>query len=186
MARAGQVVAGPHTKIVFLETSAGTGGERLTFRQSVQPGAPTTPNHAHTRQVETFRVLAGTMGVRTAGIEKVITAGQEVIVPAGVLHAMWNAGDVPLEQEIKLEPAFRSETFFETVVGLERDGKLPNGKPTLGQILQVGLLVLYYDNPFSTVPMLVQRLLFTPLKPLARAFGYRPWYETYSPYGPVS
>ena len=185
VARAGQVVSGPHTKIVFLETSADTGGERLTFRQTVQPGAPATPGHAHIRQVETFRVLAGTMGVRAAGVKKVFTAGQEVTVPAGVLHAMWNAGEVPLEQEIKLEPALRSETFFETVLGLERDGRLPHGRPTPGQVLQVALLAPFYDNFFGTMPVPLQRIPLTLLKPLAGAFGYRPWYELYSPYGPV-
>lgn len=42
-----------------------------------------------------------------------------------------------------LEPAGRSETFFETVVGLERDGTMPQGRLTLRQLLQFSLLAPY-------------------------------------------
>ncbi len=186
MARAGQVIGGPHTKIVFVETSEDTSGKRLTFTQTVQPGAPATPEHLHTEQTETFRVLAGLMGVRVGGAEKVLGAGEVMTVPAGVSHAMWNAGQEVLTQEIRLEPALNAETFFETVVGLEGDGELPQGNPSFTQVLQFALLAPTYRNPLGTMPLGLQRILFALLTPLAYLLGYRSWYPKYSPYGPVT
>ena len=185
MARRGQVARGPHTCIVFLETSSDTDGARLTFRQTVQPGSPATPAHLHPRQVETFRVLAGRMGISVAGTQKILGGGEGITVPSGVPHAMWNAGDVPLAQQVRLEPALNSETFFETVVGLELDGGVPTGRPTLRQALQFALIARYYDNPLGTLPIGRQRVLFALLRPLALLLGYRPWYAKYSPHGPV-
>lgn len=185
MARAGQVIQGPHTTIIFVETSRDTRGARLTFKQLVQPGSPATPEHRHTEQTEAFRVLAGKMGVRVGDLERVLGVGDSITVPAGVSHAMWNAGHEVLEQEIGLEPALNSETFFETVVGLEKDGQIPDGRPTFAQALQFALIGPYYRNPLGTMPLRLQRVLFASLTPLALMLAYRPWYPKYSPYGPV-
>ncbi len=186
MARVGQVVEGAKTKIVFVETSADTGGARLTFKQFVQPGSPATPEHLHPKQAEHFKVLSGRMGVRAGGAERVLGIGESVTVPPGVAHAMWNAGQEVLEQEIRLEPALKSETFFETVVGLESEGMVPESRPTFKQLLQFSLIAPYYENPVAAIPLRPQRVLFALLGVIARSRGYRPWYPKYSPYGPVT
>lgn len=185
MAHAGQVIQGPHTKITFLQTATDTRGAHLTFTQAVQPGSPATPEHCHTKQMETFRVLRGKMGVRAGDLERILSVGDSVTLSAGVSHTMWNAGEEVLEQEIRLEPALNAETFFETVVGLEQDGQIPDGKPTFAQALQFALIAPYYHNPLGTVPMSVQRVMFGLLTPFAYLLGYRPWYPKYSPHGPV-
>lgn len=186
MAKAGQIIQGSKTKIVFRETSEDTHGQRLTFEQFVQPGTPATPEHLHPGQAEHFEVVSGSMGVRVNGVEKTLGAGEAVSVPPGTPHAMCNAGTGLLHQVIRLEPAGRSETFFETVVGLERDGMLPEGRPTLKQLLQFSLIASYYDNPLAAIPLGPQRVLFTVLGVAARFLGFSTWYEEYSPYGPVT
>jgi hypothetical protein len=96
---------------------------------------------------------------------------------------MWNAGEDELHQLIELRPALRSETFFETIVGLEREGKLPEkGTPNL---LQMALVLLAYDNPLAAPPRPIQTVLFAILAALGRLVGYRSWYPRYSPYGRV-
>lgn len=85
-----------------------------------------------------------------------------------------------------LEPAGRPETFFETVVGLERDGMMPERRPILQQLLQFSLIAPYYDNPLAAIPLGPQRVLFAVLGVAARFLGFRAWYEEYSPYGPVT
>ncbi|MEM7734805.1 MAG: cupin domain-containing protein [Deinococcota bacterium] len=183
MAQSGQVVQGKYTTITFLETAAESNGKRLRFKQEVQPGAPETPAHFHLKQVEHFKVLSGTMGVRVNDDEQTLTAGETISVPIGVPHAMWNAGDDVLVQEIALEPALRSETFFETVTGLERDGLIPDGKPTFKQLLQVSLLFPFYGNALADVPLFAQKILFTILAVPARLAGLRAWYPRHSPHG---
>jgi quercetin dioxygenase-like cupin family protein len=183
MAQSGQVVRGKYTTITFLETAAESNGKRLCFKQEVQPGAPETPGHIHLKQVEHFKVLSGMMGVRVNGSEQTLGAGETISVPIGVPHAMWNAGDDVLVQEIALEPALRSETFFETVTGLERDGLIPDGKPTFKQLLQVSLVFPFYSNALADVPLIAQKILFTVLAMPARLVGLRAWYPRYSPHG---
>ena len=122
--------------------------------------------------------------MRVNGQESILEAGAEVIVPPNTPHAMWNACEDVLHQVIELRPALRSETFFETIVGLERDGKLPEkGMPNL---LQMSLVLRAYDNPLAAPPQLIQGVLFSILAALGRLLGYRSWYPRYSPHGPVS
>lgn len=61
MARAGQVIEGPFTKVTFVETAADTNGERLVMEHRVAPDNAPPPDHLHRHQEETFEVLAGRM-----------------------------------------------------------------------------------------------------------------------------
>jgi hypothetical protein len=121
------------------------------------------------------------MGVRVKGVTQILGAGSEVTVPRNTPHAMWNAGEDVLHQEIELRPALTSETFFETIVGLERDGKLPEKRPP--NLLQMALVLQTYDNPLAAIPLPLQNILFGAMAALGRLLGYHAWYPKYSPYG---
>ena len=184
MAHIDEVVESPRTRIIFRKTAQDTAGEVLQFEQFVQPNAPATVYHIHPKQAEFFRVVSGKMGVRVNGQTQILEAGAEVTVPPNTPHAMWNAGEDTLHQVIELRPALRSETFFETIVGLERDGKLPEkGVPN---ILQMSLVLLAYNNPLAQLPHILQTPLFAVLAAIGWLLGYRSWYRRYSPYGPVT
>jgi mannose-6-phosphate isomerase-like protein (cupin superfamily) len=174
MARAGEVIESPDTRLVFLKTAAGTDGELLRFEQFVKPGHAPVPEHVHPHQEEHFAVLSGNMGVRTAGTERVVGAGAEVVVPPGTPHTFWNAGEGELRHVVELGPALRHETFFETVFGLQRDGRSPANP------LQGALIVLHYGNYLARPPIHVQKILFGPLGLLGRLLGYRASYSKYS------
>ena len=181
MAKSGQFIESPRTRILFKKTAQDTAGALLQFEQFVQPHAPATVYHVHPKQSEFFRVVSGKMGVRVNGKTQILEAGSEVTVPPNTPHAMWNASEEELHQVIELRPAFRSETFFETIVGLERDGKLPErGAPNL---LQIALVLLAFDNPLAQPPRFIQLPLFGLLAGIGRLLGYRSWYKSYSPYG---
>ncbi len=183
MAHAGDVIEGPRTKILFRQTARDTDGALLQFEQWVQPNTPATPAHIHPRQTEYFRVLSGTMGVRAGNHTQTLVAGEDISVPLGTPHAMWNAGDEPLHQLIELRPALHMETFFETIVGLERDGKLPVHR--MPNLLQMALILRAYDNPLASPPLVIQHIMFGGLAELGRLLGYRSWYPRYSVHGPV-
>ena len=181
MAHAGKTIASPTTTIVFKATSTETNGELLRFEQFGRPGVPPVQEHVHPGQEERFVVLSGQMGVRVSGRERVVPAGGEVTVPAGVPHTWWNAsqsGEV-LHQLIELRPALDSETFFETLLGLERDGKLPSGRGPAA-LLRMAPVLRRGELFLPGVPIVLQRLLFGALSLLAWPLGYRGRYPRYS------
>jgi hypothetical protein len=64
------------------------------------------------------------------------------------------------------------ETWFETVFGLQRDGKVDpkNGLPNL---LQLALIAREYEFYLARPPLFVQRVLFGLLAPSASCSGTR-------------
>lgn len=179
MAYAGKVIESPDTKLVFLKTAADTNGELLRFEQFVQTNHAPVPEHVHARQEERFVVVSGRMGVRAAGSERILEAGEEVVVPPGAPHTFWNASQSgeELHHIVELRPALNSEGFFETVFGLQRDGRLAAGKANVPLIMAP--VVLEYENFLPGIPIPVQKVLFRPLALLGRLLGYRSSYPEY-------
>lgn len=178
MAYAGKTIESPDTRLVFKETAADTDGKLLRFEQFVQPHHAPVPAHVHGRQDERFLVLSGTMGVKDGEQERVLGVGEEILVASGTPHTFWNAGEGVLHHAVELRPALKSEVFFETVFGLQRDGVLAPGK--LKTPLVMAPVVVEYENWVAGPPVWLQRLLFPPLAFLGRLFGYRSSYPRYS------
>lgn len=181
MAYPGKTIESPDTRLVFRETAADTDGEPLRFEQFVEPRHAPVPAHVHGRQEERFVVLSGKMGVKAGKRELVLGMGEEVVVPAGTPHTFWNAGEGVLHHTVELRPALRSEEFFETVFGLQRDGRLAAGRPP--NPLLMAPVMVEYENWLAGPPVILQKLLFPPLSLLGRLFGYRSSYPEHGDEG---
>jgi quercetin dioxygenase-like cupin family protein len=125
MARAGAVIENPviGDRVVFRHTTAETGGELLEFDIFARAGAQGPPEHVHPGSSEHFEVLRGTLRARVAGVERAVTAGESLTVPAGTLHTWWNAGADEFQVRVQLRPAGRMESFLETIYGLALAGR---------------------------------------------------------------
>jgi len=180
MAYSGKVIESPDTRLVFKETAKDTNGELLRFEQLVQKDHAPVPAHVHGRQEERFVVLSGKTGVRAGEKETVLGPGEEIVVPRGTPHTFWNAspdGEV-LHHAVELRPALNSEAFFETVFGLQRDGRLAPGKPQAA--LLMAPVILEHENWLVGPPIPLQKVLFKILALGGRPFGYRAVYPRYS------
>lgn len=72
--------------------SATTGAHQLTmFEQWCDPGVG-APRHIHAVE-EVLRVLSGTATIEVDGTSQEVTAGESVIIPAGVPHGFINSTD---------------------------------------------------------------------------------------------
>ncbi len=181
VAYAGKTIESPSTRLVFKQTAADTKGELLRFEQFVRGGTPEVPEHYHPRQEERFVVLSGRMGVRAAGKEKVLGPGEEILVPQGTPHTFWNAGEEAMHHVVELRPALNMETFFETIFGLQHDGRFPSeGEKRPPNLFQGAVIVTEYENWLASPPIPVQKALFRPLAALGRLLGYRARYPEYS------
>jgi len=69
----------------------------LVLEGSLPPGTSGPPLHVHVDSRETILVKSGLLGVRIGPEKFDVPPGKTAVVPAGVLHTWWNAGDEPLE-----------------------------------------------------------------------------------------
>jgi quercetin dioxygenase-like cupin family protein len=172
MAKAGDVVESLTTRLVFVQTAADTGGELLRFEQTVQPGAPAVAEHVHPWQEERFEVLSGAMGVRLEGAERVLGAGESVVIPRGARHQFWNAGPDELRQVVELRPANRTEDFFEQTFRMQGAGRISeSGVPNPLLMAPVALRGGVF---LAGVPVPVQRVAFGVLAAVGRVIGHHP------------
>lgn len=182
MARRGQSIENPVAgdRMVFHETAADSGGERLRFELILEPGAQGPPEHVHLEQTERFEVISGRIGAKLDGREQSLGPGAALTVPAGAPHTWWSVGREEARVLTELTPALEAEGFFETIYGLARDGKLDaKARP---HPLQMAVLLdgrhrgeIYLARP----PVAVQKALFRLLAPIGRRLGYRDEYPEY-------
>ncbi len=183
MAKAGERIDNPYSEsLVFRTTSRESDGKLLEMEGIFHTKGKRPPDHYHPIQSERFEVLEGEVWTRIDGRERVYAAGDSFDVPLGTRHQMTNAStEVGARMLWRVTPALRTETLFETIFGLARDGKTnEHGVPGP---LQGALLLREYRDEFrlASPPAFVQGPLFALLAPLARALGYRTWYPEYSP-----
>src|SRR5215210_7181539 len=106
-----------------LESARNTDDGSLRFDYSAPPRANVS-EHVHRSQEERTEVVSGSLGMRVGGQELLLTPGQKAVGPPGVPHAWWNPSK---EEEVcflsGIRPGLEVETFFETLLGLAREGK---------------------------------------------------------------
>ncbi len=183
MARAGEKSYNPvqGDSIVFGRTARDSGGELMSGELVVAPSGG-NPLHLHPLQEEHFEVLSGTFGVQIGDGRRSLEEGEEATVPPGTPHRWFNEDDQhEARVSVELRPALNTETFFETLYGLARDGKTDeNGVPNLLQqavtLNGINRGEIYLASP----PVAVQKALLATLAPLGRLLGYKDHYPRYS------
>lgn len=189
MSNAGEVYENPVTgeRVVVRRGTEESGGEHLVVDLYVVPGGAVAGEHVHQDIEEVFTVVRGTVGFRLDGREDVAGPTRRLVVPPGVVHDWWNAGQgeahVIVELRGKIRRLERFEMMISTLYGLARDGKTDTrGRPG---ILQASLLAREFDDVivFTRPPRFVQRMLFGTLAPVAHLLGYRASYPEYGPSG---
>jgi mannose-6-phosphate isomerase-like protein (cupin superfamily) len=180
MARAGQVIRNPVTgeTVTFLVTASDSGGSLLELEMEADPRAAGATTHVHPRITERYEMLEGRLRVTLEGVETVVAAGQRLVIPPRTAHSFRNADDAPARVRVRFEPAGRFEEFMETIYALAAEGKTnARSRPRLLQAALIGQRHLD-DIALARPPVLVQRLLYTLLAPIARARGYRARYPS--------
>lgn len=145
----------------------------------LQPGARVAGEHFHPAIEEAFTVLRGKVGMRVNGNELIAPIGQRVVVPAGVVHDWWNAGDEEAQVMVEVRPGDRFLEMIHNLFGLARDGKTdPRGMP---KPLQLVMFAKEFEDVviFTKPPRWVFKLMYSVLGPLARILGYRGSYPRY-------
>jgi mannose-6-phosphate isomerase-like protein (cupin superfamily) len=182
MAKSGDVLEHPGTgeRIVWRQVAHDTNGELLVGDMFASPGGHPALPHVHPHQEERFEVLRGRIRMQVDGVETVLGPGERATVPAGTAHTWSNIGHDVAQIRVELQPALRSEMFFETLFGLAKDGRT-NSKG-LPSVLSMAVIMHEYADEIRLARPApgVQRAIVRPLAWLGRRFGHRGWYPAYT------
>jgi mannose-6-phosphate isomerase-like protein (cupin superfamily) len=187
MIRTGDSIENPVTGelLVFHQTSADTGGEKVLFETYVQPDGFVAAAHVHPKQEERFQVLAGCVGFHIGRERMVAEPGQQLVVPPGTPHRFWNAGDQTARFLCEVRPALGFEELIETMFSLAAAGR--TNKKGMPNPLQLAVIAnRHFDDvrlPFP--PAWLQRLGLAMGAPLGRMLGYSPTFELDRPATPL-
>jgi quercetin dioxygenase-like cupin family protein len=178
MAHAGDEIFNPRTgqRMVFRQTAADTGGSLLQVESTHPSNQPPEPMHVHPRQESRAMVTEGALHFRVGGNERVVPAGESIVIPLSTPHQFWNAGPETARSVQEFRPALRIEEFSETYFALARDHKLDaKGMPSL---LRLAVMIPAFSEEIRTTspPWPLTKAMTWVLGPLARARGYRRTY----------
>jgi mannose-6-phosphate isomerase-like protein (cupin superfamily) len=181
MARIGQVLVNPASgeRIMFIHTSAETGGDLVTIRLELPAGRRVPGGlHVHPLQEERFEVVEGTMRFRMGRGRVVAGPGDVVVVPPRLPHDFANVGEETAVVRVDITPALKMEQLFETAVALAEDGRtMLTGIP---RPFDLALFTREFEQEVQGAfpPRWLQRLALAPLAWIAERRGYAARYVT--------
>ena len=158
-------------------------GEQVWVRLTLDPHAAGPPEHVHARFAERFHVASGSVQVELEGGSRTLGAGEELLVPPGARHRLWNpstaAAVVDGPQDAAHALPRRFGLFLTQAYGLFDEA--PERARPPRALLQMSFWSPLFDVWLPGPPLVAQRLLFALVRPLAFALGYRPWYGRFAP-----
>jgi mannose-6-phosphate isomerase-like protein (cupin superfamily) len=83
------------------------------------PGRPIAGLHLHREDDEAWIVLEGRLGFRVGEEERVLAAGEELLVPRGTPHSYWNPAAEPARYLLVMTP--RIHQLIEALHAGDRD-----------------------------------------------------------------
>jgi mannose-6-phosphate isomerase-like protein (cupin superfamily) len=148
----------------LVETATENGGAQHVQRARYSPRSQPPPYHCHPRQHERFEVLEGALHFHVDGADRIINAGEAIVVAKGSFHRAHNPGDVPTLAIWTTRPALRTAEFFVTMNRATRGRARP-------RLVDAAAILREYRDEFQLhrPPLLIQRVLFSCLAPFGRA-----------------
>ena len=122
----------------------GSGAQGLEVEATYGPGGSAPPKHLHPAQDERFRVIEGRIRAVAGEQQRELEAGDELEIPRGVAHQMWNPYEEPARVSWTTSPAGRTADWFRAVDALVRAGRAGG----VGGALSFGALLDEYDDTF--------------------------------------
>jgi quercetin dioxygenase-like cupin family protein len=146
--------------------------ELLEVEALYAPAAKEPPSHYHPSQDEHFEVLEGSIRVRAGDEERTLGVGDEIDIPRGTVHKMWNPASGDARVLWQTRPGGRTESWFASIDALLSEGRV--GRNGMPGPLAFAALLTEYDDIFRLAvgPESLVRGALAVLAPLGRMRGY--------------
>jgi len=102
----------PQDRVIVLTSAEDSAGEVFRFEYVAREVTLPLRDHVHTEQEERLEVLEGTVRCRVAGVDHLLRRGQEMIIPPGTPHAVWNEDPRGSRSIGEFRPAMNAERIF--------------------------------------------------------------------------
>jgi mannose-6-phosphate isomerase-like protein (cupin superfamily) len=156
-------------------------GDGIWVELILAPHAPGPPAHVHTRFAETFVVVQGDLSLLVGDQVKVIHAGEEFTVPPGTPHRPFNptGNEVVVRGPLTAKYALPRDfvLFLSQMYGFMDESPAHTKPPSI--LLQMSIFAPRYDSWLAKPPLVIQRVLYALVRPIARSLGYRSYYARY-------
>ena len=166
--------------IQYLVTGLESQGALVRYRWT-SDAAGSIVDHAHPGSAEVFTILDGESTFTVAGEKVVLTAGQSVVVPPGVVHSQANTSGTVVRGIVELTPASRTDELHDVLAGISTD--LPHtraGAPR--NLLQLGATFWAFrrDIRATNPPAWLQNIILPVLAGAAHLAGVSATREAWS------
>jgi len=129
----------------------------LYLEGSLPPRADGPPLHVHFHEREEGVVKEGTLGVQVGKEKMVVHTGESVVLPAGVVHNWWNAGDDMLVFNGQAAPAVDLDRYIQAIFAVLNAS--PSGRPSIFYIAHIAWRHRH-SQAFAIPPRPIQRVVF--------------------------
>jgi mannose-6-phosphate isomerase-like protein (cupin superfamily) len=146
------------------------GREVLYLEGSLPPHSQGPPLHAHLDQDEHVEVISGRLSAAVDGKTITVGSGERAVLPRGVRHRWWNAGDEPLVLKGKADPAGDLDQYLEGIFAIINASA--SGRPSLFHIAH--LVLRHASQRVSPAPVWLDRILFRIIVAIGRLAGAYP------------
>jgi hypothetical protein len=140
----------------------------LALDGSLPPRADGPPLHIHFDQREEGIVKAGTLGAQVRTEKIIVPTGGTAVLPAGVVHKWWNAGDDLLELSGRAIPAGDLDRYLQAIFAVLNAS--PSGRPSIFYIAHVALRHRH-TRALAMPPRAIQRVVFPLILFVGRVLG---------------
>jgi mannose-6-phosphate isomerase-like protein (cupin superfamily) len=96
--------------ITYTAIAEDSDGQHVRFHWASAPGG-VVAEHIHPRQEERFTIAAGQAHFTLNGQKRVASAGQAIVIPAGVPHSVGNPGPAQIDGIVERRPARQAKGF---------------------------------------------------------------------------
>ena len=140
----------------------------LLIEGSLPPGTSGPPPHIHFHEHEEGVVKSGTLGLRIGNKKTTIAAGGNTVLPAGVVHNWWNAGDDVLEMNGRAIPAVDLDRYLQAIFAVLNAS--PSGNPPVFYMVHV-LWRHRHTQALAAPPRIIQQIVFPFILLVGRVLG---------------
>jgi mannose-6-phosphate isomerase-like protein (cupin superfamily) len=140
----------------------------LNLQGTLPPGTSGPPLHVHLFEDEEGIVARGTLGAQLGTEKIVVSTGGTVVLPKGITHRWWNAGNDLLEFSGQVVPAVDLDRFLQAMFAVLNAGS--SRRPPIFYLAHV--LWRHRDTQLLAIPHpAIQRFLLPVVLMIGRMLG---------------